>query len=51
MPLNGVFDEATGRAVIAYRKLTGLERVPDTDAQVFHLLRRGAGGFHVRYRA
>jgi hypothetical protein len=49
VPLNGVFDEATGQAVIAYRKLTGLARVPDTDAQVFHLLQRGAGGFHVRY--
>ncbi len=49
VPLNGVFDEATGQAVTAYRKLTGFERVPDTDAQVFHLLQRGAGAFHVRY--
>ncbi len=49
VPLNGVFDEGTGQAVTAYRKLTGLERVPDTDAQVFHLLQRGAGAFHVRY--
>lgn len=49
VPLNGVFDEGTGQAVIAYRKLTGLARVPDTDAQVFHLLRRETGGFHVRY--
>lgn len=46
---NGVFDESTGQAVIAYRKLTGLARVPSTDAQVFHLLARGAGRFHVRY--
>ncbi len=50
VPLNGVFDEATGQSVTAYRKLTGLARVPDTDAQVFHLLQRGAGAFHVRYR-
>lgn len=50
VPLNGFFDEGTGQAVTAYRKLTGLERVPDTNAQVFHLLRRGAGAFHVRYR-
>ena len=32
VPLNGVFDEGTGQAVTAYRKLTGLARVPDTDA-------------------
>jgi peptidoglycan hydrolase-like protein with peptidoglycan-binding domain len=50
VPRNGVFDEATDQAVIAYRKLTGLARVPDTDAQVFHLLQRGAGAFRVRYR-
>jgi hypothetical protein len=49
VPLSGVFDEATGQAVIAYRKLTGLARVPQTDAQVLDLLRRGAGSFHVRY--
>jgi peptidoglycan hydrolase-like protein with peptidoglycan-binding domain len=49
VPQNGVFDEGTGQAVIAYRKLTGLERTPETDARVFQLLRRGAGAFHVRY--
>jgi lipoprotein-anchoring transpeptidase ErfK/SrfK len=47
--VSGVFDENTGQAVIAYRKLTGLARVPSTDAQVLHLLARGAGRFHVRY--
>ncbi len=50
VPLNGVFDEGTGQAVAAYRKLTGLARVPDTDAQVFHLLQHRVGAFHVRYR-
>ncbi len=49
VPLNGVFDEGTGQAVTAYRKLTGLERVPATDAHVFHLLQRETGAFHVRY--
>jgi peptidoglycan hydrolase-like protein with peptidoglycan-binding domain len=49
VPRSGVFDEGTGQAVIAYRKLTGLALVPSTDAQVFHLLQRGAGAFHVRY--
>jgi peptidoglycan hydrolase-like protein with peptidoglycan-binding domain len=49
VPLDGVFDEATGRAVIAYRKVTGLERVASTNKHVFELLQRGAGTFHVHY--
>ncbi len=49
VPTNGVFDEATGRAVVAFRKMTGLERIPTTDATFFHLLGEGAGQFHVRY--
>ena len=50
VPLNGVFDEATGRAVVAYRKVAGLERVTSTNTHFFALLGRGAGSFHVRYR-
>jgi hypothetical protein len=50
VPRDGVFDEATSRAVIAYRKLTGLVRVPSTNTRIFQLLQQGAGGFHVRYR-
>ena len=49
VPTNGAYDEATGQAVVAFRKMTGLARVPTTDATVFHLLGRGAGQFHVRY--
>jgi hypothetical protein len=49
VPLSGSFDEATGRAVIAYRKMTGLARVPYTDLTVFRRLQEGAGAFHVRY--
>ena len=49
VPLNGVFDEATGQALVAYRKVTGLERVPYSGQQVFQLLQAGAGAFHVRY--
>jgi peptidoglycan hydrolase-like protein with peptidoglycan-binding domain len=49
VPLNGVFDEATGRAVIAFRKMTGLARVPNTNATVFKRLQEGGGVFHVRY--
>ncbi len=49
VPLNGVLDEATGRALIAFRKMTGLARVPYADASVFRRLREGAGQFHVHY--
>jgi hypothetical protein len=51
VPLSGVYDEATGRAVVALRKLTGLPRVSSTDASVFRRLQEGAGAFHVRYRS
>ena len=50
VPRSGVFDEGTGRALIAYRKMTGLERVPYAGGQVFYLLAHHAGGFRVRYR-
>jgi peptidoglycan hydrolase-like protein with peptidoglycan-binding domain len=50
VPLTGVFDEGTGQALIAYRKMTGLERVAYAGRRVFELLARHAGGFHVRYR-
>jgi hypothetical protein len=49
VPLTGVLDEGTGRALVAYRKLTGLERTNYTGRRVFQLLERGAGAFHVRY--
>jgi peptidoglycan hydrolase-like protein with peptidoglycan-binding domain len=49
VPRSGVFDEGTGQAVVAYRKLTGLARIPSTDARVMRMLRRGAGDFRVRY--
>ena len=49
VPLSGSFDEGTGRALVAYRKMTGLARVPYAGAQVWSLLARGAGKFHVRY--
>jgi len=51
VPLTGVLDEGTGRALIAYRKMTGLERIPYAGRKVFELLARGAGSFHVRYRS
>lgn len=49
VPLNGSFDEATGRAVIAFRKMTGLARVPYTNATVFRRMQEDGGAFHVRY--
>jgi peptidoglycan hydrolase-like protein with peptidoglycan-binding domain len=50
VPLSGVFDEGTGRALIAFRKVTGLERMPYAGRQVFDRLEHGAGAFPVRYR-
>jgi hypothetical protein len=49
VPLSGRFDAGTGRAVTAFRKLTGLARTERADRRVFELLARGAGGFHVRH--
>jgi peptidoglycan hydrolase-like protein with peptidoglycan-binding domain len=50
VPLTGVFDEGTGQAVVAYRKMTNLPRIAYASTQVFELLARRAGSFHVRYR-
>jgi len=50
VPLNGNFEGATGRAVIAFRKIAGMERVPYAGRRVFEAIARGQGGFHVRYR-
>ncbi len=49
VPLDGIFDEATGQALIAYRKMTGLERIAYSGPTVFRYLFHGAGAFHVRY--
>ncbi len=50
VPLDGTFDEATGRALIAYRKMTNLNRTPLAGPEVFRLLSRRSGSFHVLYR-
>jgi peptidoglycan hydrolase-like protein with peptidoglycan-binding domain len=50
VPLSGVLDEGTGRALVAFRKVTGMARVPFAGAQVFSQLSRHIGGFPVRYR-
>jgi peptidoglycan hydrolase-like protein with peptidoglycan-binding domain len=50
VPVNGSFDEATGQALVAFRKMTDLDRIPSAGSHVFALLARHAGQFHVRYR-
>jgi hypothetical protein len=49
VPLNGSFDAATGRAVLAFRKVVGLDRIESANAGVFQRLQHGAGRFKVRY--
>jgi hypothetical protein len=49
VPVNGRFDEATGRAVLALRKVAGLERVESANAGVFQRLAHGAGRYRVRF--
>jgi hypothetical protein len=45
----GVFDARTARAVLAFRKVTGLPRTPVADSKVFRKLAAGAGAFKVRF--
>jgi peptidoglycan hydrolase-like protein with peptidoglycan-binding domain len=45
----GSFDARTARAVVAFRKVTGLSRVPVADRAVFGRLARGQGAFRVRF--
>jgi peptidoglycan hydrolase-like protein with peptidoglycan-binding domain len=50
VPVSGYFDDATARALLAFRKVTGLQRVEGgVNARIFQMLQRGAGRFHVRY--
>ncbi|HEU0250900.1 MAG TPA: L,D-transpeptidase family protein [Solirubrobacteraceae bacterium] len=49
VPISGRFDEATARAVLAFRKLTGQARIESVNSRIFELLQEGAGSFHVRY--
>jgi hypothetical protein len=48
-PLNGRFDAATGRAVLAFRKVNRMARTQSADHSVFARLFRGLGGFTLRY--
>jgi peptidoglycan hydrolase-like protein with peptidoglycan-binding domain len=48
---SGVFDARTARAVLTFRKVTGMARTTEVGARVFEKLGRGAGAFRVRYRS
>jgi hypothetical protein len=48
-PRTGHFDDATGRALIAYRKVNGMSRIPSANATIFKRLFAGKGGFRLRY--
>src|SRR4051794_36078258 len=45
----GVYDARTARAVLAFRKVTGMARIQDASTEVFRKLARGAGAFKVRF--
>jgi hypothetical protein len=49
VPRSGVFDDATQRAVIAFRKMTDQVRSAQANRTVFDLLASGAGTFKVRF--
>jgi len=48
-PQNGVYDSATGRAVLAFRKINGMPRITTLTPFIVDRLLRGVGGFKVRY--
>jgi lipoprotein-anchoring transpeptidase ErfK/SrfK len=45
----GLFDQRTGRAVLAFRKVTGMARTTNASADVFRALAKGKGRFTVRH--
>jgi hypothetical protein len=45
----GLYDARTARAVLAFRKVTGMARTQNATEDVFRKLARGAGAFKVRY--
>jgi peptidoglycan hydrolase-like protein with peptidoglycan-binding domain len=45
----GTYDERTGRAVLAFRKVSGLPRTSIADRAVFRRLANGGGHFKVRF--
>ena len=45
----GLFDQRTARAVLAFRKVTGMARTSNASSEVFRALARGKGAFPVRH--
>jgi lipoprotein-anchoring transpeptidase ErfK/SrfK len=48
-PVSGSYDDATGRAVLAFRKVNGMSRVETPSTTIFKKLFRGQGGFTLKY--
>jgi L,D-transpeptidase catalytic domain len=48
-PLNGSHDSATGRALIAFRKVNGMSRITSADRKIMSALFAGRGGFKLKY--
>jgi hypothetical protein len=48
-PQNGVYDAATGRAVLTFRKVNRMPRIMTLTPFIVDRLLRGVGGFKVRY--
>jgi peptidoglycan hydrolase-like protein with peptidoglycan-binding domain len=48
-PVNGRYDDATGRAVLAFRKVNGMARTESASWAVFKKLFRGLGGFGLKH--
>jgi hypothetical protein len=49
VPTNGSYDAATGRAVMAFRKVNGMAWRYDADRRVIEKATSGRGAFHVRH--
>jgi hypothetical protein len=47
--VNGRHDAATGRAVLAFRKVNGMARVTSANRNIFKALFAGRGGFKLKY--
>ena len=48
-PLNGRHDAATGRAVLAFRKVNGMARITSATRNVMNALFAGRGGFKLKF--
>jgi peptidoglycan hydrolase-like protein with peptidoglycan-binding domain len=49
VPVTGYYDAGTSRAVIAFRKTNGMERIGYADAAVFSMVLKGQGAFKPKF--